>query len=115
MTIVSFCALIPLVPLVLLAPTPTSALPVLVLIGICLALMYSPLVVLGQRYLPYHAGLSSGVTLGVAVSIGGVAIPLLGWVADHSGLGMTFAVLGIIPAIAAALAFILPQPAPQRR
>jgi len=114
-TIIGFCVLIPLVPLVLLVPTPSAVLSVLILLGIGLALMYSPLVVLGQRYLPHHAGLSSGVTLGVAVSIGGVAIPLLGRLADHSGLGMTFAVLGIIPVIAAALACSLPQPAPQRR
>jgi len=81
-----------------------------VVLGICVAVMYSPLVVLGQRYLPHRTGLSSGVTLGVAVTIGGAAIPILGRVADHSGLGMAFAALGIVPVIAVVLALSLPQP-----
>jgi FSR family fosmidomycin resistance protein-like MFS transporter len=109
-TIVGFCAQLPLVPLLLIVSTPAMALPLVVLIGGCIAVMYSPSIVLGQRYLPRHTGLSSGVTLGVAVSIGGVAIPILGRVADHSGLGMAFAVLGIVPAVAAGLAWSLPEP-----
>jgi len=112
-TIAGFCAQIPLIPLLLVAPTPATAMPVLVVLGVCIAVMYSPLVVLGQRYLPHRTGLSSGVTLGVAVTIGGAAIPILGWVADHSGLGMAFAVLGVVPVIAAGLALSLPQPRPR--
>jgi FSR family fosmidomycin resistance protein-like MFS transporter len=114
-TIAGFCAQIPLVPLLLVAPTPAAAMPVLVMLGVCIAVMYSPLIVLGQRYLPHRTGLSSGVTLGVAVSIGGVAIPILGRVADHSGLSMAFAVLGIVPVIAGGLALSLPQPKQRRR
>jgi len=113
-TIAGSCAQIPLVPLLLVAPTPAAAMPVLVMLGVCIAVTYSPLIVLGQRYLPHRTGLSSGVTLGVAVTIGGVAIPILGRVADHSGLSMTFAVLGIVPVIAAGLALSLPQPKRRR-
>jgi FSR family fosmidomycin resistance protein-like MFS transporter len=66
-----------------------------------MATMYSSMIILGQRYLPNHTGLSSGVTLGVASTIGGVAIPILGRVADHAGLGTAFAALGIFPVLAA--------------
>jgi FSR family fosmidomycin resistance protein-like MFS transporter len=80
------------------------------LIGLALSTTYSPLVILGQAYLPNHIGLSAGVTLGIAVSIGGVATPLLGRVADLYGLWATLAVLGFVPLLSAALALTLPHP-----
>ena len=43
----------------------------LIPIGLLLYGTYSPAIVLGQNYLPNRVGLSSGVTLGVAVAIGG--------------------------------------------
>lgn len=46
---------------------------------------YSSLVVLGQRYLAKNMGLASGFTLGVAVSIGGMLAPIIGWTADLCG------------------------------
>lgn len=106
-----FCALLPLVPLLVGVTSVPAALVVLALIGFALSTTYSPLVVLGQAYLPNHIGLSSGVTLGLAISIGGVATPLLGRVADHYGLWTTLAVLGFVPLASAALALTLPHPA----
>jgi FSR family fosmidomycin resistance protein-like MFS transporter len=53
---------------------------------------------------------ASGVTIGLAVSIGGVTAPLLGWIADGYGLGATFAALAAVPVIAALAAFTLTQP-----
>ena len=44
----------------------------LVPIGIVLLSTLSPLVVMGQRFLPNRVGLASGITLGVAISIGGI-------------------------------------------
>jgi hypothetical protein len=52
------------------------------------------MVVMGQRYLPKHIELASGVTLGGAVAIGGVAPPMLGWVADF--LGIRTALMGLL-------------------
>ncbi|MDR1163951.1 MAG: MFS transporter, partial [Candidatus Accumulibacter sp.] len=46
----------------------------------------SPLVLLGQSYLPSKVGFASGVTLGLAVSIGGLTAPLVGHYADDNGL-----------------------------
>ncbi|MBP5212201.1 MAG: MFS transporter, partial [Pyramidobacter sp.] len=36
---------------------------------------FSPIVALGARYLPGHVGLASGLTLGMAVSVGGIVMP----------------------------------------
>lgn len=63
---------------------------------------YSPMVVLGQQYLPNHVGFASGVTLGLAISIGGLTVPLLGMLADSFGLRASFfamAAVAIIPLI----------------
>ena len=105
-----FCILLPLLPVLLVAPSAPAALAVLVLIGLALSTTYSPLIILGQAYLPNHIGLSSGVTLGIAMTIGGVATPLLGYVADHSGLWAALATLSLVPLVSAALTLTLPQP-----
>ena len=78
-------------------------------LGVALSMVYSPIVVSGQRYLPNHVGLSSGVTLGLAVSVGGVTAPLLGMVADRWGLDWVFATLAATALIPAALSWILPE------
>jgi FSR family fosmidomycin resistance protein-like MFS transporter len=43
-------------------------------------------IVLGQEYLPTRIGTASGVTLGLAIAIGGFAMPFLGRLADTHGL-----------------------------
>lgn len=63
------------------------------------SLSYSPMVVLGQEYLPKHVGLASGVTLGLAVSIGGLFAPVLGRLADTHGLIASFQALALISVI----------------
>ncbi|HTX54811.1 MAG TPA: MFS transporter [Candidatus Baltobacteraceae bacterium] len=108
--VAGFCAMIPLVPLLMMAQTRAVGLILLALIGFCMSATYSPLIVLGQQYLPNHTGLSAGVTLGVAITIGGVAAPVLGRVADDYGLWAAFAALSCTPVLAAALAFTLPRP-----
>jgi MFS transporter, FSR family, fosmidomycin resistance protein len=107
---VAFCALLPLIPLLLWMTSRPAALGMVALIGMALSTTYSPLVSLGQRYLPNHIGLSSGVTLGVAISIGGVATPLLGQVADHYGLWAALATLSLVPIPSVLLALSLPRP-----
>lgn len=72
---------------------------------------YSPMVVLGQQYLPNHVGFASGVTLGLAISIGGLTVPLLGMTGDRFGLSTTFCILAAIALIPLAASFFL-KPAP---
>ena len=50
------------------------------------AVMLSLHITLGQDYLPHRVGTAGGVTLGLTVSIGGVASPLIGAIADHASL-----------------------------
>lgn len=65
---------------------------------------FSAMVVLGQKYLARNVGLASGVTLGLALSVGGIAAPLLGFVADNHG-GLPTAMLCLVPiALAGGLA-----------
>jgi FSR family fosmidomycin resistance protein-like MFS transporter len=108
--VAGFGILLPLAPALVAVTNVPAALVVLALIGFTLSTTYSPLVILGQAYLPNHMGLSAGVTLGIAISIGGVATPLLGRVADHYGLWATLALLSVVPLLSAALALTLPNP-----
>jgi FSR family fosmidomycin resistance protein-like MFS transporter len=53
---------------------------------------------------------AAGVTLGLAVSAGGLFMPLLGLIADHNGPRGTFIVLAAIPVIATAASTALREP-----
>jgi FSR family fosmidomycin resistance protein-like MFS transporter len=88
----------------------TLATSLLIPIGLAFSASYSPTVVLGQKYLPNRIGFASGVTLGLAVSVGGVAAPLLGWFADHYGLRAVFTGIAALPILGTAIAFTLPRP-----
>ncbi|MFD7659626.1 MFS transporter, partial [Actinosynnema sp. NPDC059797] len=56
-------------------------------------------ITLGQDYLPRHPGTASGVTLGLAVSVGGVAGPLVGALADATSLRTALVPLIALPAL----------------
>jgi FSR family fosmidomycin resistance protein-like MFS transporter len=71
---------------------------------------YSPAIVLGQSYLPNRVGLSSGVTLGVAVAIGGGASPIIGKIADLYGIWFSLASIAFLPIFFFAIALSLPNP-----
>lgn len=63
------------------------------LTGFALNQSFSLTVTLGQDYLPTRIGTSSGVTLGLALSIGGMATPALGALADAISLHLAVTVL----------------------
>src|SRR6185436_14249511 len=76
---------------------------------------YTVGVVLGQEYLPGREGIAMGVTIGLAASVGGAGLPLLGLVADRWGLQAVLWVLAALPALAIAVALTLPkEPRPAR-
>jgi FSR family fosmidomycin resistance protein-like MFS transporter len=110
-----FVVLLPLIPAFLAMTSEPAALTVLVLIGFALSTSYSPLIILGQRYLPNRIGFSAGVTLGLGVTIGGVTTPLLGRVADQHGLWAALAVLSLVPLVSAGLTLTLPRPVHMHR
>ncbi|WP_240809653.1 MFS transporter [Actinomadura sp. WMMA1423] len=72
---------------------------------------FSLQVTLGQDYLPTRVGTAGGVTLGLTVSVGGLASPVLGAVADAASLRVALAPLIALPALAWLLFRTLPEPA----
>ena len=72
---------------------------------------FSSMVVLGQRYLSRNMGFASGITLGVAVSVGGMFAPVLGWAADlWGGLSPAMHLLTPLAVIGTVCACFLRQP-----
>jgi len=93
------------------ASDPEIALALLFPAGILFALASSPLIVLGQQYLPGRVGVASGITIGLAVSSGGAAAPILGRAADCWGIEIIPWCLTGLALVSACLAFLLPEPA----
>ena len=92
------------------APAATSvylALALLLPLGFSLYAPFSSMVVLGQKYLAKNIGFASGVTLGLATSMGGIVAPLLGWVADHHGLPAAMFCMGGVALLGTFFAFRL--------
>jgi len=81
--------------------------------GIVLFAPFAVQVTLGQDFLPNRIGVASGVTLGLAVSAGGVAAPLFGLLADTYGLQAALGTIAVFPAAACALTFGLRDPRPR--
>lgn len=108
-----YVALIPLLVLLVQLRDVVVATALLIPIGIVLLSTYSPLVVMGQHFLPNRVGLASGITLGVAISIGGIVAPLLGHVADGYGLPSALTVLSFLTVPAVLLTLMLPRPLKQ--
>jgi MFS transporter, FSR family, fosmidomycin resistance protein len=72
-------------------------------------------VTLGQDYLPGRVGTASGVTLGLTVSVGGLAAPALGALADTTSLRTALVPLIVLPALGGLLLRGLREPAPVRQ
>ncbi|MEU5682814.1 MFS transporter [Streptomyces venezuelae] len=70
-----------------------------VLTSAALYVPFSLHITLGQDYLPRRMGTASGVTLGLTVSIGGLASPVIGAVADAASLRTALAPLIVLPAL----------------
>jgi MFS transporter, FSR family, fosmidomycin resistance protein len=80
--------------------------------GVTVRIPFSVLVRLGQDYLPSRPGTASGVTLGLAVSAGGLSAPLFGAVAAAHGTPAVFTLFCLLPVPAVALSLLLPEPKP---
>ena len=104
-TILTCLAIVPfLLMLLIRATTPALAYAALIPLGAILFAPFSVMVVLGQGYLPNRVAMASGVTMGLAGSIGGLAAPGLGWIADHRGMRASFWVLVGLSMVTLALA-----------
>jgi FSR family fosmidomycin resistance protein-like MFS transporter len=85
-----------------------AATALLALVGFVTIASFSITIVLGQAYLPSRMGLASGVTLGLAIGLGGVAATALGLVADAAGLEAVLWTVAALPVPALLLALSLP-------
>ena len=83
-------------------------------IGFVTIMSFSVSVVMGQEYLPNRLGLASGVNLGAAIGVGGVAAALLGVLADAAGLSAVMWTIAFLPIPSLLLAASLPL-TPQER
>jgi MFS transporter, FSR family, fosmidomycin resistance protein len=83
-------------------------------IGFVTVMSFSITVIMGQEYLPHRLGIASGVTLGFAIGVGGVAAALLGALADSAGLHTVMWVVAVLPVAGLAIALTLP-PTPVER
>ncbi|NUS91453.1 MAG: MFS transporter [Nocardia sp.] len=101
---------VPALVVLRLIDEPRLALLLVALAGVAANIPFAVLVKLGQDYLPARPGTAAGVTLGIAMSAGGLFMPLLGRLADQHGPQAALTALCAVPAAAAALAFLLPRP-----
>jgi FSR family fosmidomycin resistance protein-like MFS transporter len=104
--------LIPALAALLLCGNRYAALPLVMMVGLAASIPFAVLIKLGQDYLPSRPGTAAGVTLGLAVSAGGLFLPVLGVIADHHGPRGAFIVLAALPVVAILLAINLKPPLP---
>lgn len=85
----------------------------LALFGGLLVSSFTISVVLGQAYLPRHAGMASGLIVGFAIGTGGLGVTVLGWLADHWGLPAALWASALLPLAGFVAALFLPRPREQ--
>jgi len=83
----------------------------LMLVGVCVVGTFGVTMVLSQLYLPRHIGMASGLSVGLAMGIGGVAAVVLGAVADSVDLKAALTISAVAPVLGVVLSLRLPRPA----
>jgi MFS transporter, FSR family, fosmidomycin resistance protein len=109
----SFAAATPLILVYVLVGGPVGVLAV-TLSGACVIGTFGVSLVMSQEYMPGRVGMASGLSIGLAIGLGGVAALVLGALADTVDLEAAVLATAIGPALALAVTFLLP-PAPGRR
>ena len=103
----SYLLLLPSIGLFTLVNNALLAFILLLPLGFSLYAPFSSMVVLGQKYLARNIGFASGVTLGLATSMGGIFAPLLGRIADMHGLPAAIQSMGVVAVLGAVFVFLL--------
>lgn len=103
----SYLLLIPATILFAMASNRYAAFALLLPLGFALYAPFSSMVVLGQKYLAKNIGFASGVTLGLATSMGGLVAPALGGIADLYGLPRAIQCMSGVAVLGAVFAFLL--------
>jgi len=87
----------------------------LMLVGMCVVGTFGVTMVLSQLYLPRHVGMASGLSVGMAMGVGGVAAVVLGALADAIDLETALTISAFAPALGLVLCVLLPAPAARAR
>jgi FSR family fosmidomycin resistance protein-like MFS transporter len=87
----------------------------LMLVGVSVVGTFGVTMVLSQLYLPRHVGMASGLSVGLAIGVGGVAAVALGAIADAVDLQTALYVCAAAPLLGVVFSLLLPAPAPSRR
>ncbi|MDQ4081423.1 MAG: MFS transporter, partial [Actinomycetota bacterium] len=103
----SFVTAAPLVLAYVLVGGPLGAIA-LVLSGAVIIGTFGVTLVMSQEYMPGRVGMASGLSIGFAIGLGGVAALALGAVADAVDLEAALLATAVGPAIAIALTLALP-------
>jgi FSR family fosmidomycin resistance protein-like MFS transporter len=116
-TLVVTQALIPPLMLVFVYVGGAAGAVALMLVGTCVVGTFGVTMVLSQLYLPRHIGMASGLSVGLAMGIGGLAAVVLGAVADAVDLKTALTISAVAPLVGVVFSLRLPRPAspPARR
>jgi FSR family fosmidomycin resistance protein-like MFS transporter len=109
----SFVAATPLILVYVLVGGPLGVLAV-TLSGAVVIGTFGVSLVMSQEYMPGRVGMASGLSIGLAIGLGGVAALTLGAVADTVDLRAAVLATALGPALALAVSWMLP-PAPRLR
>jgi len=106
---VSFFAMAPLLFLMLQTDNSTLALILITSVGVAMNSSAGTLIAMGQACIPNRIGLATGITLGLAISIGGVFAPIIGVVGDAFGLTSAMYTILFVTIAAWLLTLLLPD------
>jgi MFS transporter, FSR family, fosmidomycin resistance protein len=87
----------------------------LMLVGASVVGTFGVTMVLSQLYLPQHVGVASGLSVGLAMGLGGIAAVALGTVADAVDLEAALTLSALAPIAGVVLCLFLPAPTPSPR
>lgn len=110
-TIILYSMLFSPLPLIAFFQTSgaTSAI-FLTLAGLVLLSSLAVTLAMAQELIPQNASFASGLIMGWAWFVGGIALTIIGWLADHIGIALALELLAILPVPAFFLAISLPGP-----
>jgi FSR family fosmidomycin resistance protein-like MFS transporter len=109
--IIMICSIscVPLLFLLTFSRSPFIATALVALVGITMSGCHSTLVVTGQSFLPNRIGLASGVLYGLTVSVGGIAAPGVGLIADNYGIPSALLLLSFVGVAALVFSALIPK------
>jgi FSR family fosmidomycin resistance protein-like MFS transporter len=99
MIVICSALTVPILAVFLISPNVYMGMVMVALISLALNSSYSTTIALSQSYLPNRIGLASGIALGMAISVGGLVAPALGFVSDTFGLMTAMIVVTVLSAI----------------